>query len=192
MTALNAICRSVFAPRTLIPSQAEYGFVARYGWILVIVRWAYYSIVFHFRDYRGQWAPFWPLPLGMDLDTYAWVQRSLSLPFGLVLMLLLGLALTTYLRLIGKNVRFLSVLNILGVSFFLPFALVQPLDLVMIALVGWRFWPVTLLHSSILLWESWATMEIISGEYAFRQSERLVGIVVLCGTWIAVAGPVWR
>jgi len=53
-------------------------------------------------------------------------------------MLLLSLALGAYLRFIKKRVSVFILLNILGTTFFLPFVLVQPIDLVMIAFISWK------------------------------------------------------
>ena len=133
---LKAIYLSVFKPCSLVYNHREYSWVMRFGWILIIARWLYYSIIFQFRDYYGRWAPFVSPPF--DIETLAFIQRALSLPFGIVLMLLLSLALGAYLRIIKKRVSVFILLNILGTTFFLPFILVQPIDLVMIAFVGWK------------------------------------------------------
>jgi len=189
---MKAICQSVFAPRSLPANEAGYALVTRYGWLLIVVRWTYYSVLFQFRDYGGKWAMFVPPPFRVDVDTYARLQRSLSLPFGIVLMLLLALALVGYLRLLGKHASFATTLNILGTTFFLPFVLAQPLDQAIMALVGWRLVPVTLLHTAILAWESWAAVEVLSASHDLRLAERLGGIAVLGGVWIGIAGSLWR
>jgi len=123
---IQAICQSVFAPAKLARNAAAYAFTTRYGWTLIIVRWLYYSIVFQFRDYHGRWPPFSPPPFGLSIDTYARLQRSLSLPFGVALMLLLTAALVVYLRRLRRGTAFIPTLNTLGTTFFLPFLLSNP------------------------------------------------------------------
>ena len=189
---VKAIIQSVFGPRHLIENKDGLKFISQFGWIFILVRWFYYSILFQFRDYHGRWTPFAPPPFNLDLDTYANLQRALSLPFGIMLMLLVGLALHAYLTFRGKKISLFLLLNILGVAFFLPFVLVQPVDQLIIATIGWKLVPVTILHTAILLWESWATVEIITNILELKASEKLVGILVLSATWIVITGIMWR
>jgi hypothetical protein len=189
---LTAIVQSVFRPASFVQNPKGQALIHRHGWLLIVVRWLYYSILFLFRDYHGRWAPFVPTPFGLDMDTYASLQRALALPFGLVLMLALGLSLAAYLRFIKKSVPVVTVLNILGPTFFLPFVIVQPIDQVIIVLWGWHIVPVSIAHTAVLVWESWATMEIISSMTALRGSQKVAGIAVLSAAWMLVTAPVWR
>ena len=189
---LRAIYRSTFAPQEVVGDPTTLTFVLRYGWVLIVVRWAYYSLLFQFRDYHGRWTPFVAPPFGLSLDSYASLQRSLSLPFGLVLMAALALVLVAYLRLIGRPLRFLDAYNVLGVAFFLPFVLVQPVDQIVIALVGWQLVPVTVIHTAVLFWESWAAMRIISGLAGLTRAHEFTGGLLVCAVWIAITGVVWR
>jgi hypothetical protein len=104
----------------------------------------------------------------------------------------LSLALTAYLRLVQKSMPVVTVLNISGPTFFLPFVVVQPVDQMIIAVWGWALVPVSIIHTAVLLWESWATLEIISSLKALQASQKVVGIVVLAAVWMLVTGPVWR
>ena len=52
--------------------------------------------------------------------------------------------------------------------------------------------PVSIAHTVVLLWESWATMEIISSRKPLQASQKVVGIVVLSAAWMLVTGLVWR
>ncbi|RJQ51625.1 MAG: hypothetical protein C4521_12065 [Actinobacteria bacterium] len=128
----------------------------------------------------------------MSLVTYARLQRALSLPFGLALMAALALALVAYLHQIDRPLPFGAVFNILGVSFFLPFVLVQPVDQLVIALVGWKLVPVSVIHTAVLTWESWAAMMIVSGTVGLGRARQLAGIVLLSAVWIVITGLVWR
>jgi len=118
--------------------------------------------------------PFVSPPFGLDMNSYATLQRTLALPFGLVLMLTLSLSLVAYLCSIKKSVPVIAVLNILGATFFLPFVLVQPVDQVIIAIWGWSLVPVSIVHTSELLWESRATLEIISSMKTLQASQKVV------------------
>lgn len=189
---LTAIYQSVFKPHSLVDNQRAYDFVRRYGWVFIVVRWLYYSVLFQFRDYHGRWSPFWPPPFGLDMAAYANLQRSLALPFGIVLMLALSIGLAAYLGIIKKKVSVATTLNILGMTFFLPFVLVQPVDQVVIALVGWKLIPVTAIHTVLVLWESWAAIEVISSVNELKVPERVVGTVILSVVWILIAGSLWR
>lgn len=189
---MKSILQSVFAPRAFAADTRAFAFVMRWGWVFILLRWGYYSVVFRFRDYHGSWAPFWPPPFGLDVDAYARLQRDLALPFGIVLMLAMSLALVAYLRLIRRRVPFPTVVNILGVTFFLPFVLLQPIDAVFVAMDGWRLVPVTVVHTAVLVWESWAALEVISATQQLGRAQRVSGIVVLCAVWILLAGQVWR
>lgn len=189
---LEAICQSVFSPRRFAQNAAAYGLATRYGWILIAARWLYYSVAFQFRDYQGSWKPFVAPPFGLSTETYARLQRWLAVPFGFVMMLALAACLAMYLRLLRKRPGFAAVFNIVAVTFFLPFVLLQPCDRLMIALAGWRMLPTIVLHTAVLVWESWAATEIVSAVCGLSRVQRLGGIAILCASWIAVAASVWR
>ena len=189
---LTAIVQSVFRPRAFVQNPKGQALIHKYGWLLIVVRWLYYSILFLFRDYHGRWTPFVPTPFGLDMDAYATLQRALALPFGLVLMLTLSLSLAVYLRSIKQSLPVVTVLNILGPTFFLPFVIVQPIDQMIIALWGWHIVPVSIVHTIALVWESWATMEIVSSMKGLKISQKTVGIAVLSAIWMLVTGPLWR
>ena len=189
---VRATIQSVFGPRHLIENKDDLKFISRFGWIFILARWFYYSILFQFRDYQGRWTPFVPPPFHLDLDTYANLQRAFSLPFGIGLMLCMGLALHSYLAFRDKQLPLVLLLNILGAAFFLPFVVVQPIDRLIIATIGWKAVPVTILHSAILLWECWAAAEIITNIIDLRVSEKLVSILVLSATWVVITGILWR
>ena len=189
---LTAIVQSVFRPGAFVQNPEGRVLIHKDGWLLIVVRWLYYAILFLFRDYHSRWTPFVPTPFGLDMDTYATLQRALALPFGLVLMLALSLSLAAYLRRIKLDVPVVTVLNILGPTFFLPFVIVQPIDQVIIALWGWHIVPVSIVHTIALVWESWATMEIVSSMKGLKISQKTVGIAVLSAIWMLVTGPLWR
>lgn len=189
---LKAISQAVFKPRLLLGNQRGFNYLMQYGWVLIIVRWLYYTVLFQFRDYQVRWAPFVHTPFDIEIGTYAALQKTLSLPFGIVLMLILSLSLVAYLQAINKKVSFCTVLNILGTTFFLPFVLVQPIDQMIIALIGWKLAPVVVVHTAVLIWESWASLEVISIDMELKNHEKLIGITILSVIWILVNGPFWR
>jgi hypothetical protein len=136
--------------------------------------------------------PFIPPPFNLDLDTYAHIQRIISLPFGIMLMLILAMGLYIYLGIIKKQISLLILVNILGATFFLPFVIVQPIDQIIIYFIGWKLLPVTIVHTIILIWESWASVEVISQVVDLKKIEKNFGIIVLSILWILITGPLWR
>jgi len=189
---LTALYQSIFRPRAFINNPKGVLFVNKYGWVLIIIRWVYYSILFTFRDYDKRWKPFIPLPFGLDLDTYSFWQRNLALPFGLGLMFTLSIVLHSYLTSRKKMIPFHKLLNILGVTFFLPFVIVQPIDLLIIYTIGWKLIPVTILHTIIAVWESFAALSLLSRIYDLDRSETVVGTGLLVMVWIIITGIFWR
>jgi hypothetical protein len=192
MKTFKALALSVFKPRALAADMSGYRIVVQFGWVFIVIRWSYYSLVSLLRDYHGRWAPFVPAPFDLDVDTYATLQRALSLPFGIVLMLTLCAVLTAYLWMIHRKAPPATVLNVLGATFFLPFVIVQPIDQLMMALLGWKIVPVTILHTAVLFWESWAAVQLISSKNGMTVVERMGGAVILSLVWILVAGALWR
>ena len=188
----RAIYQSVFKPSSLLENPKGILFVNKYGWIFIIVRWFYYSILFLFRDYHGSWKPFIPPPFGIDLGMYVTLQRSFALPFGIFLMFAMSIALSSYLRGIQKNMPTFKVLNILGITFFLPFVIVQPIDQLLILTIGWKMVPVTLIHTVIAVWESFAATSIISSMCNLKRSEQFIGTFLLVAIWILITGALWR
>jgi hypothetical protein len=160
--------------------------------MLIIVRWLYYSIIFTFRDYHGLWKPFVPPPFGLDLDTYSILQQTFALPFGMMLMLAICMGLYSYLKSRKKVVPFHKILNILGVTFFLPFVIVQPIDQLIIYTIGWKIIPITILHTIIVVWESFAALYILSSIYNLDRSEKVIGTGLLVFIWIIITGIFWR
>jgi len=166
--------------------------VARFGWVLILLRWGYYSVRFQFRDYEGRWAPFAAPPFGLGVTEYAHLQRTLAVPFGGLMMLALAAVAVLFVRCLGRRAGFVAMFNVLGATFFLPFVPLQPCDQVLIAAGGWRVAPVVVLHTAVLVWESWATMAIVAVQHRLRGWQEGVGIVLLCGTWIGIAAAAWR
>ncbi len=189
---LRAIWQSVFAPARLARDKAALTFAIRYGWTLIVARWLYYAIIFQFRDYHGGWRPFRPPPFGLTIDAYAFWQRVLALPFGMALMLVLSVSTVAYLRYLRRTAFIWPVLNILGVAYFLPFVLLQPLDQLVIALAGWQVLPVAALHTAALAWESWASARVLSEIHGLSRMERVTVSLLLMCLWIAIAAPLWR
>jgi len=189
---LRAIYQSVFKPGSFVQNPEGILIVNKYGWLFIALRWAYYSVIFSFRDYHGAWKPFVPPPFGLDLDTYAFWQVRFSVLFGIFLMLAMSVALSIYLRLLNKKIAMVQVLNILGITFFLPFVIVQPIDLVVLLTNGWEMFPVAPIHTLILVWQSFAATSIISNMCELKRSEKVISVVLLMAVWILISGTLWR
>jgi hypothetical protein len=93
---------------------------------------------------------------------------------------------------IGKEVPASRVFNILGVTSFLPFVVLQPLDLLAISKGRWRLSVIPLLHTVILVWEAVATMGILDRLYQIRVRDRIAGVGLISGVWILIARALWR
>jgi hypothetical protein len=91
-----------------------------------------------------------------------------------------------------KKITLLEIINVLGIAFFLPFLLIQPVDQLIIIVIGWKLIPVTIIHTVILLWEVWASVEIISSIMQLKVLEKLLSITILSIVWILITGMLWR
>jgi len=92
--ALQSIYQSVFFPESFAENSRALLCVLRFGWIFILTRWLYYSIVFtSLWDYHGAWKPFAGLPFGLDSRTYAALQRNLAVPFGLFVMAVMSVTI---------------------------------------------------------------------------------------------------
>ena len=189
---IRATFQSVFNPDSFLRNSKGKLIIEKYGWIFIIIRWSCYSFIFSFRDYHGNWKPFVPTPFGVDLDTYAFLQTCLSLPFGIFLMGTITLFLYWYLRFLRRKPSKVRIFNILGITFFLPFVIVQFIDIVVVYTIGWRIFIVTPIHTLILLWESVAGVNIISRIYNLTKVEKVFGVIWIMIVWLIICGILWR
>ncbi|MCK4560501.1 MAG: hypothetical protein KAV45_12020 [Calditrichia bacterium] len=189
---LKALYQSVFAPDSFLKNPKGLLIVNKYGWLFIVIRWLSYSIIFSFRDYHGNWKPFAPPPFGIDLETYAFLQTQFSLLFGIFVMGSITFVLSSYLRLIKKDISIFKIFNILGVTFFLPFVIVQPVDIFVRFTVGWISLLIIPIHTIILLWESLAATSIISNICRLKWSEKVISIMVIIILWVVICAILWR
>ena len=182
----------MFHPSVLSKDEKAFAIITRYGWILILIRWSYYSLIFAFRDYEGMWTPFAMPPFGLNLVLYGKLQSALALPFGVFLMAAMAGALAFFLRTRGKRMDVRSIVNILGSAFFMPFVFVQPIDQLIIYTIGWKLLPVSIIHTLVLMWESLAAITAISAINRLKMVEKLTGVLIIMATWMLVTGPVWR
>lgn len=189
---IKATFQSVFSSDSFMKNPKGMLIINKYGWIFIVIRWSYYSIIFSFRDYHGNWKPFLPPPFGINLDTYAFLQIRFSLLFGFLVMSSMALFLAGYLLLIKKDVSIFKIFNILGVTFFIPFVIVQPIDFLIIFTVGWVDYLIIPIHTIMLIWESFAAANIISNIWRLKLSEKIVSIVLIITIWLVICGILWR
>ncbi|KYK34186.1 MAG: hypothetical protein AYK19_02790 [Theionarchaea archaeon DG-70-1] len=190
-TMLRALCQSVVTPRSFLENPEGYRIV-QYGWLFIIARWLANSFIFSFRDYYGFWKPFAPPPFGLNVDTYAFVQKYFSVVFGVGLMVAISVGLSGYLRMIEKGVPVVDILNILGITFFLPWVVVQVIDFAVVYTVGWVGIVVIPVHAGILVWESAAATEVISGTCNLKLIEKVISTAVIMVIWILLCTVLWR
>ncbi len=190
---LQSVWQAVFSPGSFLESPKGGLITDRIGWVFIALRWLYYSLVFTLvRDYHGTWRPFVDPPFGMSLDSYARLQRLLALPFGFTVMLAMSFAVWSYLAAVGKRVPLFKVLNILGVTCFIPFLLVQPFDLALIHLACWKMAVIVPVHSGILFWECVAAMVIAGKLVDLSMAQRAIGAVIPGSVWILLCALFWR
>ena len=192
MEYVKVIFQSVYNPVSFLENPKGKLIVNKYGWIFIVTRWLCCSIIFYFRDYHGNWKPFISPPFGIDLDTYAFLQIHFSLLFGMFLMGAITLFLSWYLHSIEKEPSSFKIFNILGVTFFLPFIIVQSIDMVVISTIGWRGFIVTPIHTLILLWESIVATDILSYIYDLSKVEKVYSIILIIVVWLVISGILWR
>ena len=190
---LRAMTLAVFAPRRAFSARAWQPILSKWGWAFIFLRWGYYSSVFAlFRDYQGKWRPFVSPPFGLTHTTYGRLQVLLAVPFGVMLMGAIAAVLWTYLRLRNRSCDGLTLINILGVTYFLPFVILQPLDVLAIQSVGWAAMVIIPLHNVVLMWEAVAATTIIGELVKLRKADHVVLVLLQLGTWIGICAPLWR
>ena len=190
---LAALVQAVLRPDAFYLNPGGRSLIDRHGWILIAVRWLYWSAVFSLlRDYHGNWKPFVAPPFGLSLDRYAALQRRFSVLFGFALMAAIAGSLVAYLRLVGKAASATKVLNTLGVTFFFPSVVALFFDLMLVARGRWIVAIVAPLHTLLLVWEAAATMAVLDRVYRIRVRDRIAGIALIVGVWIAIAASLWR
>lgn len=188
---LKPIFLSVFDPSRILRSTIE---KRRIGLVLILVRWSYYAVIFtFFRDYRTTWAPFIKAPFGLPLESYAFWQGRLAIPFGVSLMTALALGLYGLMKTSNKHPPPVwTVLNILGFAYFLPFVVVQFIDLIVKSLCGWDPWAIVPLHTAVLVWEAVAAVALIHRILPLGRVEKILGTALQVGIWILVCAVLWR
>lgn len=188
---LRALYQAVVTPRRILESPERY-WIMQYGWLFIIVRWLSNSLISLFRDYHGAWKPLVPPPFGLNVDTYALFQRYFSVVFGIGLMIAISIGLSGCLRAIKKDVPLKQIVNILGVTFFLPWVIVVIIDFLIVGTVGWSSVVVIPVHTSVLAWESIAATEVISGMCDLKCSEKVISVSVIMVVWILICALLWR
>ncbi|MFW9905341.1 MAG: hypothetical protein ACFFFH_13455 [Candidatus Thorarchaeota archaeon] len=190
---IKALWLAVFSPGQVLENQKRVAIIMKYGWIFIMIRWVYYSFFFaFFRDYHGSWEPFSPVPFGMSIDTYAFFQIRFSIFFGIFLMFCIALCLWFYLYFKKKPASLFMIFNILGITFFLPFLILQPFDLIIINTVGWVMYIIVPLHSAFLIWEAVVTMRIFHHRSLLTPSEQFRGVLLILSVWIILSFLFWR
>jgi hypothetical protein len=104
----------------------------------------------------------------------------------------ISIGLSGYLQVIKKSIPPVKILNILGVTFFLPWIIVQVIDVIIITTTGWVESIVIPVHTLVLVWEGWAATEIISGMCNLKSSEKVLSIAVIMVVWILICAVLWR
>jgi hypothetical protein len=190
---IKLLFSSVFTPKA-IPKEEIERKIFRFGYMFILTRWAYYSILFSFlRDYHRAWSPFFMPPFGLSLDVYAFWQSILSVPFGLMLMAIIATVLSALLKTRGGHTLSVkNILNVLGVTYFVPFAILQPLDVLAVIFAGWIPIIIIPLHTVVLVWEGAATVILLHKLHPVSRARKVAAVFLQVFTWIALCAVFWR
>jgi hypothetical protein len=190
---LGALWTSVARPRQFVAHPLAGALAHRWGWLLIIARWGFYSVTFAcWRDYRDAWRPFVAPPFGLDMETYAALQATLAVPFGLGVMACVTGAVVGVARLRGVSLTWRQTFNVSGLAFFLPFVPLQLVDLAVRATFGWQALVIVPLHTGVLAWEAAALVSLVEPARRWTLPERLVLVAAAMAAWIAPCAVVWR
>ena len=193
MILLRVLFLSVFKPKA-IPRDTIEKYIFRYGFIFILIRWLYYSLVFSlFRDYKNDWSPFLNPPFGLTIETYAFWQSKLAVLFGFLLMMLIAGCLSVYIKLKNKqSISSIKILNILGFAYFVPFIILQPLDSLTIAFFGWNPLIIVPLHTAFLMWEAIVSIILINRVVPFNKIDGFICVCIQLLIWISLCAILWR
>ena len=193
MRIIRAIYHSVFNPAIFIKDIEYKRSILNLGWILILVRWGYYSILFSFfRDYNDSWRPFVKPPFGLSIVKYSFFQIRFSIFFGLLLMLSIAFVIWLYFKISRIKVNYFNIFNVLGYTFFLPFAILQLIDLVLFHTIGWDLIAFSTTHTIFLIWESITAVIIVSKLTELRINDKIIANCLIIITWILICALVWR
>jgi hypothetical protein len=190
---IKTLFLAVFKPKRITNEIVEKQ-ILRFGLIFILIRWLYYSIVFYFfRDYQNDWAPFSQPPFGLTIETYAFWQSNLAVLFGFFLMSMMACGLFVLFRIREKDsISYFKILNILGVAYFVPFLILQPLDKLTITIFGWIPLIIIPLHTSVLVWEAIISIILIDKISNLKLKEKLMGVFLQIAIWIFICTIFWR
>jgi len=193
MTLIETLFLSVFNPEKITQKIMEEQII-KFGFILIFIRWTYYSVLFSiFRDYQNKWAPFFKPPFGLTVDSYAFWQIRLAIFFGLFLMSMIACGLFVLFRIRDRlSISFFEILNILGFAYFIPFVIIQPLDLMTMGIFGWNPLVIIPLHTVVLIWEAVVTVILIDKIYPVKWIDKWIGVFVQITIWILLCTLFWR
>jgi hypothetical protein len=193
MGIITAIYHSVFYPSAFIREIENKRSILYFGWILILIRWGYYSILFSFfRDYNDSWRPFVQPPFSLSIEQYSFFQSRFSIFFGLLLMFSITLVIWIYFKILQRKIDLLKVFNVLGYTFFLPFVILQIIDLVFFQVTGWDLLTFSITHTLFLIWEAAVTIVIISKLIKLNTLNIVISNGLIIITWILICALLWR
>lgn len=190
---VNSIYQSVFNPSRFIEIIEDNKTILYLGWILILIRWGYYSVLFSFfRDYNISWKPFVKPPFNLSIEQYSSIQSKFSILFGFFLMSSLTLSIWLYFRIRKKHIELKKIFNVLGYTFFLPFVILQIVDLISFQIIGWDLITFTITHTLFLIWEAIVTIVIISKLIQLKIFDKIISSGLLIIIWIIICSFLWR
>jgi hypothetical protein len=92
----------------------------------------------------------------------------------------------------GINLEFYRVLETYTAPLFGALLIAALVDPAVIHSVGWRRSVVIPIHTLFLVWESWATAELVGGRVALKTVDKVVVALLLTVVWISLCAVWWR
>lgn len=85
-----------------------------------------------------------------------------------------------------------KIFNILGIAYFFPFVILQPLDIMAMSIFGWTPLIIVPLHTTVLVWEAIVAVILIDKIYPIKLIDKIIGTFLQITTWILLCALFWR
>jgi hypothetical protein len=107
-------------------------------------------------------------------------------------MFSITLVIWIYFKILQRKIDLLKVFNVLGYTFFLPFVILQIIDLVFFQVTGWDLLTFSITHTLFLIWEAAVTIVIISKLIKLNTLNIVISNGLIIITWILICALLWR
>jgi hypothetical protein len=104
----------------------------------------------------------------------------------------IALVLWLYFKISQIKIEYKKIFNVLGYTFFLPFVILQIIDLIFFQLTGWNIYSFSITHTLFLIWESIAAVLILSKLKKLNSFHMIISNGLIIMTWILICALLWR